>query len=472
MERYGIYINGKWVETRSYLPVTDKYRGEAFAEIGLASREQVSQAISAAQSAWKSRPLTPQERFRILSRTSALLGENIGDLAPTIAREGGKPLKLARGEVQRAMQTFQVAAEEAKRLTGEMVPVASAPGAENRMAFTIRVPVGVVAAISPFNFPLNLVAHKVAPAIAAGNAVVLKPASQTPVTSAKLCRLMEEAGLPPGFLNLVVGSGSTVGEQLLADQRIAFYTFTGSPTVGERLRQAIGLRRCTLELGSNSATIVHEDADLDKAAARCASAAFAHAGQVCISLQRLMVHEKVWDVFQERFLAQVGRLKAGDPMDPETDIGPMISEAEARRAEEWVEEAKDQGARVVLGGKRHGLMLEPTVLTDVNDEMKVVCEEVFAPVVTLVPFSSLNEAIEKVNSSKYGLQAGIFTNSISAAMEAARRVEVGGLMINDTSIFRADLMPYGGVKLSGIGREGPRYAMEEMTELKVVVWDL
>ena len=472
MERYGLYINGEWLETQEYLPVTDKYRGAAFAEVGLASKGQVGQAIKAAEAAWKSRPLSPQERFRILSRTSALLGENLDDLAETIAREGGKPLKLARGEVQRAMQTFQVAAEEAKRFTGEIVPIQSAPGAENRFAFTLRVPVGVVAAISPFNFPLHLVAHKVAPAIAAGNAVVLKPASQTPITSAKLCRLMAEAGLPAGYLNLVVGPGSTVGEQLLADQRIGFYTFTGSPPVGERLRQAIGLRRCTLELGSNSATVVHEDADLDKAAARCASAAFAHAGQVCISLQRLLVHERVWDAFQEKFLAHVDRLKAGDPMDPETDIGPMISEAEARRAEAWIEEARSQGARVVLGGHRQGLMLEPTVLTDVNDQMKVVCEEVFAPVVTLVPFRDLNEAIDRVNVSKFGLQAGIFTGSIHAAMEAARRVEVGGLMINDTSIFRADLMPYGGVKLSGSGREGPRYAMEEMTETRLVVMDL
>ncbi|MHB9146372.1 MAG: aldehyde dehydrogenase family protein [Symbiobacteriia bacterium] len=472
MERFGLYIDGRWVDTEKRLSVVDKYRNEPFAEIGLASPEQVSQAIAAAQRAWRDHPLPPQERFRILSRTSVLLGEHIDDLAATIAREGGKPLKLARGEVQRAMQTFQVAAEEAKRITGEVVPVDAAPGAENRFAFTLRVPVGVVAAISPFNFPLNLVAHKVAPAIAAGNAVVLKPASQTPITAAKLCRLLEAAGLPAGFLNLVVGSGSTVGEQILQDPRIAFYTFTGSPGVGERLRQAIGLRRATLELGSNSATIVHLDADLDKAASRCASAAFAHAGQVCISLQRLLVHEQVWDAFLSRFLDRVRELKVGDPMDPATDVGPMISEAEAERATAWIEEAKQQGARVLLGGGRQGVVLEPTVLTDVQDQMKVVCEEVFAPVVTLVPYKGLGEAIARVNSSKYGLQAGIFTTSISTAMEAARKVEVGGVMINDTSSFRADLMPYGGVKLSGNGREGPRYAIEEMTELKVVVMDL
>lgn len=472
MERFGLYINGQWVDTEKRLPVLDKYRGEPFAEIGLASEAQVNDAIAAAQRVWQDHPLSPQERFRILSRTSALLGEHIDDLGETIAREGGKPLKLARGEVQRAMQTFQVAAEEAKRITGEIVPISAAPGAENRFAFTLRVPVGVVAAIAPFNFPLNLVAHKVAPALAAGNAVVLKPASQTPITSAKLCRLLTEAGLPAGYLNLVVGPGSTVGEQLLQDPRVGFYTFTGSPSVGERLRNAIGLRRATLELGSNSATLVHADADLEKAAARCASAGFAHAGQVCISLQRLFVHEAIWDAFVPRFLDRVRELKVGDPMDPATDVGPMISEAEADRATAWIEEAKQQGARVILGGGRQGVMLEPTVLTDVHDQMKVVCEEVFAPVVTLVPYKDLGEAIARVNTSKYGLQAGIFTSSISTAMEAARKVEVGGVMINDTSIFRADLMPYGGVKLSGSGREGPRYAIEEMTELKVVVMDL
>ncbi|QIA27641.1 aldehyde dehydrogenase family protein [Thermaerobacter sp. PB12/4term] len=469
---YGLFIDGHWVERDENLPVRNKYTGEVIGYVARATRDDVERAVTAAQRAYRENPLPPYRRYQILKRASELIRERKPELARTIAAEAGKPLKDALAEVDRCTQTLEISAEEAKRIHGEQVPIEAAPGAENRLAFTLRVPVGVVAAISPFNFPLNLAAHKVGPSLAAGNAVVLKPATATPLSAVHLVQALADAGLPPGYLNLVTGAGGEVGEWLLADPRIAAYTFTGSAAVGERIKAASGLRRVVLELGNNSATIVCADADLDLAAARCARGAFANAGQICLSVQRIYVQRPVYEAFLEKLVAETRKLKVGDPLDPETDVGPMISEAEAERAEAWIREAVEQGARVLCGGRRQGAVLEPTVLVDVRPDMKVVCQEAFAPLVTVAPFEDVDEAIAMVNDSFYGLQAGIYTRDLQTAMKAARRIEVGGVMVNEIPNWRVDLMPYGGVKGSGIGREGPRYAIEHLTDLRLVVFNL
>ncbi|ENH96268.1 aldehyde dehydrogenase [Gracilibacillus halophilus YIM-C55.5] len=472
MERYALYINGGWVETEETIDVLDKYSQTTYATVAKASREHVDEAISSATKAYRKNQLSPYQRFEILRNVSTLMKNNKEELAYTITKEAGKPLKQARTEIDRSAETFLLAAEEAKRIHGEGVPVEAAPGSEHRMAFTIKVPVGVVGAISPFNFPLNLVAHKVAPALAAGNAVVLKPASKTPLASLKLAKLLEEAGLPKGLLQVVVGSGSVVGQQMMDDERIDLYTFTGSAEVGLQLKQNTGLNRLILELGNNSPVIVDKEADIDHAAKTLAGQSFAFAGQVCISVQRVYVHESIQERFLETFSEQIKQLLVGDPTDATTDVGPMISVSEAERAETWIHEAVDKGAKVVLGGKREGALLEPTILTDVKPEMRVVCEEIFAPVVSVIAYTDLDSCIEEVNQSVYGLQGGIFTQNIDTAYYAAKRVEVGGFMINDGSQYRVDLMPYGGVKDSGNGKEGPKYSIEEMTEERLIVMNL
>lgn len=472
MDRHKLYINGEWIDTNDQLDVWDKYTQQTFAQVAKASEKEVDAAIEAATHAYKKHAMSPYERFEILKRVSELLKENQEEMAKVITMEAGKPIKQALTELDRAAQTFELAAEEAKRIHGEGVPVEAAPGSENRMAFTIKVPVGVVGAISPFNFPVNLVAHKIAPAIAAGNAVVLKPASKTPISALKLAGLFEEAGLPKGFLNVVVGSGSTVGNQMMKDDRINLYTFTGSAEVGLKLKQNTGLNKLILELGNNSPVIVDKEADLDAAAENVAAKSYAFAGQVCISVQRLYVHEEVREEFQNKFIQAIEKLNVGDPNDPHTDVGPMISEDEAERAEQWVEEAKSAGAQVIHGGNREAALFHPTVLTNVKPDMKVVCEEIFAPVVSIIPFSDLPSCIEEVNDSPYGLQGGIFTKNLDTAFYAARNVEVGGLMVNDSSQYRVDLMPYGGVKDSGWGKEGPKYTIEDMTEERLIVLNL
>jgi acyl-CoA reductase-like NAD-dependent aldehyde dehydrogenase len=472
VSRYTLPIGGEWVESTEELQVINKYSGSPMGIVSVANKELVEQAITAAYHKSKETPLPPYKRFEILKKTSELLLEHKEDLARTITGEVGKTYKESLIEVERTSQTFEVAAEEAKRIHGEGIPVESSPGAENRMAFTLRVPVGVVCAITPFNVPLNLVAHKIAPALAAGNTVVLKPASVTPIIALKLAKLLEQAGLPGGCLNVVVGSGSTVGNWLSSDSRINLYTFTGSPAIGLKLKQDTGLRKVLLELGSNSAVIVHEDADIDLAVRMTVSKSFANAGQVCISVQRIYVHRNVHDEFVRRFVEETKKLICGDPFDASTDIGPMISEQEARRVEEWINEAVSEGSKVECGGSRKGSFFEPTVLSQVTDTMKVSCEELFAPVVGIASYVELDECIRTVNLSKYGLQAGIFTKSLDTAFKAARGIHVGGLLINDASQFRADAMPYGGVKESGSGKEGPKYAIEEMTEERLIILNL
>ena len=471
-------INGQWKESKeaknsaNTIEVKSPYDGRTIGFVPEAGRTDVEDAIAAADSAFRKIKLSPSERYEILLKTSGLLNERQEEIARILAQEAGKPIRDARTEVSRAVQTFLISAEEAKRIHGEGIPVEAARGSETRIAFTIRVPVGPICAISPFNFPLNLVAHKVGPAIAAGNSVVLKPASVTPFTAINLGKIMLEAGLPDGYLNIIFGPGNTVGEWLLADPRFALYTFTGSPLVGKRLREAIGLRRSILELGSNSAVIIHKDTDIGKAATACVRAGFAYAGQVCLSLQRILLHRDIREEFLSKFIPAVESLKLGDPLNEDTDVGPMITEDAAIKADEWIKEAVSRGAKILAGGDRKGSLLKPTILTNVSREMKVVCYEVFAPIVTIQEYSTIDEAIVMVNDSDFGLQAGIFTSDINLAFKAAKELQVGGVMINDTSMYRVDAMPYGGVKQSGIGREGPKYAIEEMTDLKIIVFNM
>jgi acyl-CoA reductase-like NAD-dependent aldehyde dehydrogenase len=473
MQEFGLLIDGQWVAPNGTRDVRSPFSGEPVFRISLAREAEVARAVDAAARAFASWSETPaHERSRILYRTSALIEERKEDLARTIALEAGKPIRDARAEAVRAMQTFRFAAEEAKRIYGETIPMDAALGSEKRVGITFRQPIGVVGAISPFNFPLNLVAHKVAPALATANTVVLKPASQTPVTALKLGEILQEAGLPAGAINIVVGGGQEVGNPLVTNEKVGLVTFTGSPPVGMGIRDRAGLKHVILELGSNSATIVHQDADLAAAARALARGAFAYAGQICISVQRIVVHEDVMQRFLSLFIPLVQTLKVGDPLAEDTDVGPMIDTGAADRGEAWIKEALAGGARALVQGKREGALMWPWVLTDLQPRMRIVCEEAFAPVATIHSYSSFDQAIDIVNDSQFGLQAGVFTNNLNLAFQAGRRIRTGGVIVNDTSNYRADHMPYGGLKLSGLGREGVRYTMEEMTEIKLVAFNL
>lgn len=467
---YNLFIDGKEVSTSKKQDVYCKATGRVFATVATAGSSEVTQAIDAAQHAFDTVKLTPYKRYEIIMEAARLLMVRQERFAHNLAQEAGKPLRDAMGEISRAYQTLILSAEEAKRLTGEMVPIQGAPGCENRMAYTKRMPLGVIAAITPFNFPVNLACHKIGPALAAGNTVVYKPASATPVTAALLCQVFADAGLPAGCLNLVMGSGSVIGDLLTADQRIKMFSFTGSVPVGKELQAKAGFRKIALELGSNSANIIHKDVkDIEQSARLCARYAYTNAGQVCISCQRVYVHQDIYHAFCQEAVSYTKGLQVGNPLEEKTDIGPMIAEKEAVRIEEWVQEAAQAGARILIGGKRHGAFFEPTILTDVADTMKVVCKETFAPVFSIVPYDDIAEAVKAVNKSTYGLQAGVFTQSLDIARYCIETIEAGGVIVNDGSTFRMDNMPYGGVKDSGIGREGPQYAIREMTEEKVVV---
>jgi len=470
--RARLLIGGQWTDGEGSSPVFDKFLGTVIGDVALGGRDQVDQAVAAAKRSFEAARLEPYERYRILLRTAELIEAHRDEFVPLIVAEAGFPVSDASNEVSRAAQTFTISAEEAKRLVGEVVPLESAPGHAHRLAFSIRVPRGVVCGITSFNSPLNMVAHKVAPALAAGNTVVLKPPQQTPFSATLLFELMLEAGLPPGHANLVLGSGRDVGGWLVENQDIRFFTFTGSTDVGRQLQRAVGLRPITLELGSIAASIVCDDADLQRAATRIAMSAFRRAGQMCTSTQKLLVDERVLDDFLPLFLNATRSLKVGDPRDPDTALGPMISEKDAMRAESWVQEAVAQGARLLEGRRRDGPVLYPTVLTDITPRMRVSCDELFAPVVSVIPFSSLDVAIDGINASPYGLATGLFTRDVMRALNAAKRLHVGVVHINEPSSSRADLMPFAGVKDSGLGREGPRYAMHEMTEERLITFSL
>ncbi|HEY3159376.1 MAG TPA: aldehyde dehydrogenase family protein [Vicinamibacterales bacterium] len=470
--RARLLIAGAWTSGAGTFTVFDKFSGEPIGEADRASKEQVAAAVEAARTSFETVRLDPYDRYRILYRTSELIEKHRDELVRTIVAEAGFPAADATNEVSRAIQTFMVSAEEAKRLGGEMVPIEAAPGQAHRMAFTVRVPRGVVCGITSFNSPLNMVAHKVAPALASGNTAVIKPPQATPFSAALLFQLLLEAGLPPAHANLVQGPGAEVGGWLTEDPGIAFYTFTGSTAVGKLLQRSVGLRPIALELGSIAGTIVCEDADLDRAASRIANSAFRRAGQACTSTQKLFVHEAIFDRFVDRFVNATRALVVGDPHDPATAVGPMISEQEARRAESWVAEAVADGARVVEGGRREGALLYPTILRDTTARMRVICEEIFGPVVSLLPFRSLDAVINEINASPFGLSIGIFSGDVTRAILAARRLRVGIVHINESSSSRVDLMPFGGVKDSGMGREGPKYAMREMTEERLITISL
>ena len=463
-----LLIGGVWVEGATTEVLRNRYNGEAFGRIGVAAASQVDVAVARACAAFIAEQVTPYRRFEILSKAAAIIASKKDVLVKCMTAEAGFTRTDGEGEVRRCAQTLELCAEEAKRIVGQMIPMEATPNLRNRMAFTLRVPKGVVCAITPYNSPLNTVAHKIGPALAAGNAVVLKPSEFTPLTAAHLCKALLEAGLPSGLLSLVHGSGAQVGRQLLADQRIAFYTFTGSTRVGREIQQAAGLRGTQLELGSIASTIVCADADVAKAMSKLVGACFRKAGQVCTSVQRIFVDSRIVEDFSKRFVAETQQLKFGDPSHPDTAVGPMISVAQAQRAETWIKEAVDKGARLLCGGGRTGAVLEPTVLTDVTIDMRVVCEEIFAPVVSLIPFDCLDTAIAQANATPYGLAVGLFTSNLSTALDAAHRLRFGGIHINETSSSRVDVMPFGGVKDSGFGREGPEYAIREMTEERLV----
>jgi acyl-CoA reductase-like NAD-dependent aldehyde dehydrogenase len=471
--RYPLGIRG--VSTEEFLEVKSPFSHEVIAVIGQADEKAVDKAIVLAQECFQNtmRLMPAYKRSEILSKTSQLIEKNAEDLARTISLEGGKPMKDARIEVQRAVGTFAVAAELAMHIDGEQIPMDRAPGNESRLAIVLREPLGIIGGITPFNFPLNLVAHKVAPAIAAGNVVVLKPSSQTPISSLKLRALMLEAGLPEDALQIIPCRGAK-GMTLVKDSRIAMLTFTGSAQVGWDLRKQIapGIR-IILELGGNAGVIVHDDADLDAAVKGITRGGYSNAGQSCISVQRVYVQEKVYDKFLKDFTAAVKALKVGDPLDDSTDVGPVIDEPSAVKTVEWVKLAEKSGAKVQTGGKIiNKNLMEPTVISDTKPEMNVVCQEIFGPVVTVMKYATIDEAIAAVNDSRYGLQSAVFTKNIDIAFKAARQIDAGGVIVNDPSTFRADHMPYGGRKESGIGLEGVRYAIHELTQPKFICINL
>ena len=468
-----MFVGCEWIEKASTIDVVNPYDGSVVDTVPRADLEDVETALAtAAKGAAVMRKISAYDRYVALLKAANLISQQAEEFARTITLEEGKVIAEGRAEVQRAIQTITLSAEEAKRIHGETVPLDAAPGATRQFGFTIRVPVGVVVAISPFNFPLNLVCHKVGPALAGGNAVIIKPASDTPLSALKLTEVLLEAGIPPEGVQCITGSGGTVGDALVKDPRVRKITFTGSRDVGEQILKAAGIKKVTMELGSNSPLIVMPDADIEKVVQATVASGFSNAGQVCISTQRVLADSKVYGDFLDALKPQVEALIVGDPLEETVRMGPMIRETDAVRVGQWIEEAVAQGARLVTGGTREGAMYAPTVVAEVKPEMRVSCDELFGPAVAVTRINSIDEAIALANDSRYGLSAGIFTQNIDWAMRFALEVESGNLMINSGPQWRADLMPYGGLKESGIGKEGPRYAVEEMTELKMVVFHL
>jgi acyl-CoA reductase-like NAD-dependent aldehyde dehydrogenase len=463
-----IYLAGQWVETGESFEVRSPYSGETVATVARAGANEARRAIDAAEQAMGEQ-LPPWRRADILEGVTQLLREHGEELARTICAEAGKPLKAARVEAARAVNTYGLSAAEARRLTGESIPIAGTQPGEGHLAWTVRVPIGVIGAITPFNFPLNLVAHKLAPALAAGCAVILKPASQTPLTALRLAALCEEAGLPAGWLNVLPGKAAEIGDVLVDDERVRMLTFTGSAEVGWGLRARAPRKKVALELGNASPVVIEPDADLDLATAKVATHAFSFAGQTCVSIQRVFVHRDLVDDFLAQLVPRVEALRVGDPADEATDLGPVIDRQNHERIRAWLDEAVAGGAVVVTGGAEEGGLLRPTVLKGVKPEMKVCVHEIFGPVCSVIPYDSLNEALEQANATEYGLQAAIFTRSIEPAVRAAAGLKFGSVMINEAPEWRVDQMPYGGTKASGNTKEGPAYTIREMTEDRLIV---
>ncbi len=468
-----MYVGGEWIDKSQTIPVENPYDRNVIDAVPRADRSDVERAIqSAVRGARTMAKLSGYERYKILRRAADLLAARQEDLGRTISREEGKVIAEGRLEANRAVETILGSAEEAKRIHGETVPVDGAPGGTGRIAFTLRVPCGVAVAISPFNFPLNLVCHKVGPALAAGNSVIVKPATDTPLSALKLTEILLEAGLPGEGIQCLTGPGGEIGDLLSADPRVRKITFTGSRDVGERICKMAGIKKVTMELGSNAPLIVMPDADLNRVAEAVAATGYANAGQVCISTQRVLTAGRVYSDFLAALKPKVEALTTGNQLDETVKMGPMVREKDAIRVQEWIREAVDSGARLVTGGERQGALHAPTIVADVKPEMRISCDELFGPAVAVTPFDDIDQAIALANDTNYGLSAAIFTESLEHAMKFAREVHSGNLHINWGPQWRADLMPYGGLKESGFGKEGPRYAVEEMTELKLVVMHL
>lgn len=469
MKETKLWINGKWEDTKDTYELSSPYSGEIIAKVAKASVQDVERAIEGAHEAFQTfKMTTAYERAEILYKVVDIIRERKQEFAEILAKEAGKPISTGLAELDRTISTYQFSAEAAKQLYGETVPMDAAPGAVNRIGFTKRIPLGVVSAITPFNFPFNLVAHKLGPAFAVGNTVVLKPATQTPLSALVMAEIFKEAGLPNGALQIVTGSGGELSDVLVTHPLVKKVTFTGSGAVGMKIKEKVGLRKVTLELGSNAAVIIEPSTPIEKIISRAVSGAFNFSGQVCISLQRIYVHESIYDQFTEAFVEETKKLKLGDPLDPATDLSAMINPKEVERIKEWIEEAKMQGAKVATGAEFTERTMTPTVMVNVTPDMKIMCLETFAPIVSIVPYKTLDEAIRYVNDSELGLNAGIYTNVLTDAMRAADELEAGAVVINDIPTFRVDHMPYGGIKNSGYGREGIKYAIEEMTELKFI----
>ena len=468
-----IFLEGKWVDKSNKIEVRNPYDNSVIDTVPRADGGDVERALSFAERGAKvMAKLSGYDRWRILRKAADIMAARNEELGQIISREEGKIIAEGRGETSRGVETIMGSAEEAKRIHGETVPLDGDPGGGKKLGFTLRVPCGVVAAISPFNFPLNLVCHKVGPALAAGNSVIVKPASDTPLSALKLTEILLEAGLPPEGIQCVTGSGGEIGDALVADRRVRKVTFTGSREIGDRICRTAGIKKVTMELGSNSPLIIMPDADLDKVAAAVALTGYGNAGQTCISTQRVLTAKKVYGDFLGALKPKVEALTTGNQLDEKSKVGPMVKESEARRVEDWINEAVAGGARLVAGGGRRGAIYVPAVVADVKPEMRISRDELFGPAVAVTPFDSMDEAIALANDTVYGLSAGIFTENLEWAMRFAREVESGNLHVNWGPQWRADLMPYGGLKDSGFGKEGPRYAVEEMTELKMVVFHL
>jgi glyceraldehyde-3-phosphate dehydrogenase (NADP+) len=472
IDEHRLFINGKWVAGKDMREIRSPYDQSVVGMVHFADVDQVKEAVNSAQAAFaKAKELSSYERAKALEFVSTQIAKNKEDLARSITFCAGKSIKSSRVEAERAVSTFQIAAEEAKRINGEIIPLDLSAQTSGRWGLVRRFPIGAIVGITPFNFPLNLVAHKVAPAMATGNTIMLRPASQVAMTSCLLAKIISESDYPAGGFNYIP-CGYEAAEVLLEDDRIKKITFTGSPDIGWELKKKAHKKRVTLELGGNAAVVIEPDANLDFAVPRTVLGAYAYSGQVCISIQRIFLHKKIYDKFMTPFLDATRELKMGDPMDEATDVGPMINMDAAKQTEEWVEEALANGARLICGGNRDGAMFEPTILENVKPELRVSCREAFAPVVVVTPYEDFDEALWSVNDSIYGLQAGIFTNDLKKAFRAYEVLDVGGVICNDIPTFRIDHMPYGGVKESGFGREGLKYAIEEMTELKLLAMNL
>lgn len=466
-----MFLAGEWTGSASRSEVKSPFTGEVVDTVPDATPDQIEQALAASvHGAAQMAALTAFERSEILNRAAALLEPRLEEFARLVTLEGGKPIFESRAEVGRMPHMLRLCAFEASQLRGETLPLDAAPNGAGKLGLTLRVPCGVIVAITPFNFPLLLVVHKIGPALAAGNSVILKPAGQTPLTALRLTELLIEAGLPPLGLQTLTGDGTAIGPQLCADPRVRKISFTGSTVVGEAIARVAGIKRLSLELGSNSPVIVLPDADVEKVSAAIAVGGYQNAGQVCISTQRVIVDRRIYGGVVDALADKVGAIAVGDPLDEATRLSAMISEREAQRVGDWIDHAIHAGARLVTGGERDGAVFAPTVVADVDPGMRISCQEVFGPAVAVTPVADAREAIALANDSEYGLSAGIFTESLDIALRFARSAESGNVHINGTPTWRCDLMPYGGVKQSGIGREGPRYAVQEMTESKTVVF--